>query len=196
MSAELGLTVASFLAQLTGFSIADILKQSSKTKKEWINLSIVRLLAIFDNVEDPLTGLWDLNRWNVKSSEKKKYVAGKLAILYKIPENDIWKGSMYLKYCRNPTDKGWRAKKRGDIVEGLYTIEILKQGGTTYQGTSTQTYRKPKKELMHSGEFHNMRISDGKITAVFINTNSRGKANAVFHQRKRWKEVDSIALLG
>jgi hypothetical protein len=195
MSAELGLTLASFLAQITGYSIADVLKQPSKSKKDWVNLSIVRLLAIFENKNDPLTGLWDLNRWDMKPSETKKYVTGKLAILYRIPESDVWKGIMYLKYCRNPTDKGWRAKRGGDITEASYTVEISKQGKTTYQGTSTQIYRKPKKELMHSGEFHNIKISDGKITCMFINTNSRGKAHAVFHQRKRWKEVDSLDFL-
>jgi len=190
MDINLGLTIARFLAQLSGVSVSDIYDRLSKSKKDGVNLSVIRLLAIFDNDDDPLTGLWRLNSWDMQPPHSKKYVTGELAIFYKDPKSKVWKGSMYLKYCRSPTDKGWLAKRRGKITETAFYVEISKENETTYRGTTTQNYRKPKRELMYSGEFLDIQISDKKFSARFINTNAPGEAIGVFHQRQRWKEVD------
>jgi hypothetical protein len=114
--------------------------------------------------------------------------------MYTVPDNERWKGAMYLKYCRTAAEKGWWAKHKGHVIEGAYTIEFERRTKTKFEGTSTQIYRKPEKELMHSGEFRKITVENGKIFCEFINTNSKGKANAVFHQRKRWKEMDTTLL--
>lgn len=192
MSIELSLTLISILAQITGFSIAD-LRKLSKSKKDLVNPGVFRLLSIFDKSDDPLTGLWELNTWDMKN---QKYVSGKLAILYRNPETEFWKGIMYLKYCRTRNSKGFIAKSRGDITESVYEVEFWEKeislgAGTLYRGTSTQIYRKPKKEFVYAGEFDDMEIIDGKLSGTFRNTTSPGQANVAFHQRKRWKEIDS-----
>lgn len=190
------MTLAAALTTITGHSLPDVVGFLSKSEeKEFMDLSVVRLLSVFESADDPLTGVWDLNRWDYSGEHPGQYyVMGRLALMYKVPDNERWKGAMYLKYCRTTADKGWWAKHKGHIIEGAYNVEFERKTKSTFEGTSTQIYRKPEKELMHSGEFKKIRVEHGKIVCEFNNTNSKGKASAVFHQRKRWKEMDTTLL--
>ncbi len=190
------MTLAAALTTITGHSVPEVVGFLSKTdEKEFLDLSVVRLLSVFDNADDPLTGVWELNRWDYTGEHPTQfYVMGRLALMYKVPEDERWKGAMYLKYCHTTAEKGWWAKHKGHIIEGAYTVEFERKTKSKFEGTSTQIYRKPEKELMHSGEFKKIHVEKGRITCEFMNTNSKGKANAVFHQRKRWKEMDTTLL--
>lgn len=185
------MSVVGFLVQVSGVSAADILRRfDNKSEKRLISRSMIGLLSVFDDDNDPFTGLWELNRWKYEWEYHKGYhVMGRLAVLYRVPNSDLWRGTLFLKYCRSPSDKGWRARRRGDLIDGIYDIEIQKEGKSSYGGTSTQKYRDPKSELMNSGEFSNIRIDKEKLVCKFFNTNTRGQADVVFHQRKRWKEL-------
>ena len=196
MSIESFMTLAAALTTITGHSLPDVVGYLNRSDdKEFMDLSVVRLLSVFESPDDPLTGLWDLNRWDyIGENHSQFYVMGHLALMYKVPDVECWKGAMYLKYCRTSTEKGWWAKHRGGVIEGAYSIEFERKTKTTFEGTSTQIYRKPEKELMHSGEFKKVHVENGKIICEFENTNSKGKAKAVFHQRKRWKEMDTTLL--
>jgi len=185
------IVLAAALAEISGYSVSDILKRFRKKDTNLIKYSLTRLLAVFETSGDPLTGLWNLSKWDYESEKHNGYyVSGNLGILYKHPQSGIWKGILYLKYCRNWSSKGWRARRKGDIIEGTYNIEIQKQGQDAYSGTSSMNYRNPKIEHWDSGIFTDIRLLNGKMECKFENTTSMGRADAIFHQRTKWSEVE------
>ena len=193
MSSEilLVLAFAEAIATVSGYSVKNIVKRIGRKEQRLLNLSMIRLLSIFDKVDDPLTGLWDLNSWKFKAEDNtNQYVNGNLAILYSAPDTGHWKGILSLRYMRKPSDKGWWARKRGYIIEGAYNVEICKENENSYAGTSTMVYRNPDAEFRNTSEFSNMRIIGNKILCRFENTSNFGEADAIFHQRKRWNEIE------
>ena len=182
---------AAALAEISGYSVYDLIKRFRKEETKLINCSIIRLLTVFEKSEDSLTGLWNLSKWDYSSERHKGYFAnGKLGILYRHPESGIWKGILYLKYSRNLSTKGWSARKKGDLIEGTYNIEIKEKGQNSYSGTSCMTYRNPKSGVWDSGIFTDIDLLNGNMECEFENTTTMGKAHAIFNQRMKWKEVE------
>jgi hypothetical protein len=193
------LGILSGIASLSGYSMRDLVSIKRNQQVGLAN-TLARILAAFEPVDDELTGIWAVNKWDYAYELHSAFhVSGSLAVLYKDPAEQRWLGSLYLRYQKSISGRpilgsgGWLARQRGHRIDGAYAIEIRKSDARKYTGNSTQVYREPKRGIMDSGEFSYLQLNpDGKLIGEFRNTNTKGHADVAFHQRGRWRELPQL----
>ena len=188
--------------------------KSKKDKKlsNIFGISIARLLSIFDDENDKLTGYWKVAKWDYLIKENGSYknsgyhVWGSLSVLYKYPNEEKWKGILTLTYYKKRNKKAilpWLAKfiekKLGNFFHGIYEVELLRKQDNLYFGTTSMIFREPEIYKYYDGEFTNLSFDQyGRLVGKHRNTGPFPEAKnsigiVMFHQRKRWREIDKIS---
>ncbi|MBN2099828.1 MAG: hypothetical protein JW753_09565 [Dehalococcoidia bacterium] len=201
------LALVAVISQFLGISVRDLLRirgmKGSMEAGGAANLPLIRFLSVFEG-QDELVGQWKVGRWeNPRLSREGFNAWGSLLVLFKYPDKDSWKAVLVLTYNKKfskradlPLEPAWR-KQRGNLFKGIYDVELCR-AGQGYRGSTSMTYRDPEIGLRFEGKFERLTLdSDGNLEGTFVNSATRGKVPAArtkveFHQRKRWRELQSV----
>jgi hypothetical protein len=159
---------------------------------------VTRLLGIVERDTDPLCGLWAVEKWDYSSTAHEKfYVSGHLAVLYAYPDERRWRGTLLLHYQKEYSGKwlrpdGWMARIRGYCIDCAYDVVLLEDSPGVFSGTTDQTHRNPPLRHTNTGRFEQLTFNrPGQLVGRFVNSNIYGEAKVLFHNRRRWRELEA-----
>lgn len=205
------LSLFAIISTLTGINLKDVMKlKLHRSTINIIGMPVVRLLSILGGNEE-LVGYWNVAKWDYLINkgnglqDSGYHVYGNLAILFKYPNEERWKGTLVLTYHRKMNKKAitpkfsrFIEKKRGNFFQGVYDIELRKGNKECYIGTTTMIFRDPEIYRYYSGEFRELKLDNyGRLEGEFYNTGpfreaESSKSVVIFHQRKKWDEISDL----
>jgi hypothetical protein len=187
------------LASISGLSLRTILKGSATAaSNRQIIKRMSKYLALLDRDDgDPLAGMWTLQKWEFDAERfDARFVSGCLAVLYAKEPRSKWQCKMFLEYRKHAhfmllSGNSWLAHRVRQCLTGVYDVEFTRHANGEFRGSSSMIDSVPPRQVQDQGIFLDVSITtNGTLQGRFENTNSLGRANFVFHQRKRWKEYE------
>lgn len=205
------LTLFVVISTLTGFTLKDVMKlKINRSTINTVGMPVVRLLSVLAG-DDELVGYWAVAEWDYLIDkgnglqDSGYHVYGNLAVLFKYPNQERWKGTLMLTYHRKMTKKAiapslsrFIDKKRGNFFRGAYDVELRRGSKKCYIGTTSMIFRDPEIFKYYNGEFRKLKLDEyGRLKGEFYNTGPLREAESskgivMFHQRKGWDEISDL----